>query len=67
MMSLTYLSSPAVRMLTRGTRIVRHVTASGRGGGRFYAHGSHPFPAPAVLRELQGSPARHPQRLRERP
>lgn len=31
-------SSPAARTPLHGTRVLRHVTASGLGGGRFYDH-----------------------------
>ena len=44
-----YPSGPATRMPPPGTRVLRHVTASGLGGGRFYARGS-----PASLPALAG-------------
>ncbi len=54
-----YPSDPATRMPPHGTRVVRHVTASGLSGGRFYARGSHAsLPAPAGLGERTESTAR---------
>ena len=45
-----YPSSPATRMPPPGTRVLRHVTASGLSGGRFYARGNPAsVPAPAGL------------------
>ena len=43
-----YPSDPATRMQPHGTRVLRRITASGLGGGRFYVRGSHAsLPAPA--------------------
>ncbi len=47
-----YPSGPATRMPPPGTRILRHVTASGLSGGRFYTRGGHAsLPATAGLGE----------------